>query len=218
MKIISKEEVRDYTNAIYTGFAKGMAVGAVASLGLWQAIKTRQIYRTMTATTRTFVFLALPIAFGTTNLEWVSLKFDMDTHKFGEGSEVALEEQRKIDELPLGQKIKYYAGENKYRIITGAWAASMAGSFWWVNRDRYMNKAQKIVQARMYAQSITIALLLGSMLLSVNTGGKKSEVINPEYTWESIAAREEEREKAAGLSTRLPTHAAAVPAAATEQQ
>ncbi|VVT57515.1 uncharacterized protein SAPINGB_P005734 [Magnusiomyces paraingens] len=204
MKIASNQEVKEYTNAIYTGFAKGCAVGAVVALGLYQVVKRKQFFTTMTATTKTFFALSIPVGFGMTNLEWVSLDFDMHQYGFGEGSEAALEEQKKIENMTSGQKIVYYASENKYKLIAGAWAASMGGSFWWVNRDKYMTKAQKIVQARMYAQSITIVLLLASMLLSVNGPREKKNPLDLEYSWEAIAAKEEAREKAAGLPTRIP--------------
>lgn len=204
MKIASKEEVSEYTHAIMTGFLKGAALGTVASVGVWQILKRKStIYNTWTPTTKTFFALTLPIAFGTTNTEWVSLKFDMNQYKFGDASDVAKKEQLKIENLTTNEKIKHYAIENKYKIIFAGWAASMGGSFWYINRDPLLSKAQKIVQARMYAQALTVVILLGSMLLSVNSYTSKSDEEEKQYSWEAIAAKEEEREIAAGLPIRL---------------
>ena len=58
MKIVSNQEVKEYTNAIYTGFAKGCAVGAVITLGLYQVVKRKQFFQTMTVTTKTFFALS----------------------------------------------------------------------------------------------------------------------------------------------------------------
>lgn len=204
MKIASKEEVNDYTNAIIGGFINGAALGTVASVGVWSVLRRKSaFYNTWTATTKTFFGLALPIAFGVTNAEWASLRFDMDQYKFGEASESAKIEQEKVSKMTVKEKLLYDASNNKYTIITSLWAASLGGSFWWINRDKFMTKSQKIVQARMYAQALTVVLLLGSMLLSVNSFSSKEQSQLNDHSWEAIVAKEEAREKAAGLPLRL---------------
>lgn len=51
---------------------------------------------------------------------------------------------------------------NDYRwhIIGGSWLAGMGGSLALVSRNKYLSTSQKLVQARMYAQGITLAILL----------------------------------------------------------
>lgn len=206
MKIASKEEVNAYTNAIVMGFVKGAAVGTVASFLLYRGLRQySSFYRSLTPTTKTFFALSPPIGFGMTNAEWASLKFDQEQYKFGEALEAKKEIKQEVEKLSTMEKIKLYSVENKYKIISGLWAASLGGSFWIINRDKYMTKAQKIVQARMYAQALTVALLLGSMFLSVSDISVQKVVKDEqdEYSWENIVKEEEKREKAAGIPLRL---------------
>ena len=60
------------------------------------------------------------------------------------------------------QRAKEWAESNRYSIIFGFWVASMVGSLTIVNRNRYLSGSQKLVQARMYAQGSTLAVLLAS--------------------------------------------------------
>lgn len=207
MKLASKDEVRDYTTAIVIGGLKGAAVGTGISIGLRYWVQRHSaLYRSMTPTFKTFFFLVPVLGCGITTTEWASLKFDMDTYDFGEGDKKVQEERKKFEQLPLMERIKISANKHKYKIIVGTWAASLGGSFWWVNRDKYMSSSQKLVQARMYAQALTVVILLGSMLMSVNSmQNSKAQ----DESWKIIAAEEEEREKAAGEPTRLqhiPAH------------
>ena len=48
----------------------------------------------------------------------------------------------------------------------------MGGSFYFVNRNPYLSGAQKLVQARMYAQGSTIAVLLASFAFESNDAAK----------------------------------------------
>ncbi|KAF5092678.1 hypothetical protein D0Z00_004462 [Geotrichum galactomycetum] len=204
MKIATDSEVKDYTQAIVIGGLKGAAIGLGVSLGaVYWARGRNTIFRTMTPTFKTFFFMSPILACGVTATEWASLKFDMEQYDFGEAEKARKAEREKIDSLPFLERAKVYGIENKYKIIVGAWAASLGGSFWWINRDKFLTKSQKIVQARMYAQALTVVILLGSMLLSVNSyqGAKKAE--DEKYSWQAIVAEEEKREKEAGLPLRL---------------
>src|SRR5690242_20650538 len=70
------------------------------------------------------------------------------------------------------QRAREWAEENRYPIIFGFWVASMAGSFWAVNRKSYLSGSQKLVQARMYAQGLTLAVLLASFAFEADDATK----------------------------------------------
>ncbi|OLL24836.1 Respiratory supercomplex factor 2 [Neolecta irregularis DAH-3] len=61
---------------------------------------------------------------------------------------------------------KQWFANHRYHIILGSWALGMGGSFALVARNKYLTTGQKLVQARMYAQAITLAVLLGTAGLS----------------------------------------------------
>lgn len=56
-------------------------------------------------------------------------------------------------------------------VCTGlSWAASMAGALGYSFSNRYLSTQQKLVQARMYAQAVTIVVLMASAGLSIYMG------------------------------------------------
>lgn len=59
-------------------------------------------------------------------------------------------------------RVKALGREYRYPIVTGSWVASMALSLGLVSRNRYLTTAQKLVQARMYAQGLTLLVLVAS--------------------------------------------------------
>jgi Hypoxia induced protein conserved region len=80
------------------------------------------------------------------------------------------EEMRK-SETTL-QRVKDWGRENRYPIVTASWVASMGIALGLVGRDPYLSRAQKLVQARVYAQGLTIAILLATALLEVGDASK----------------------------------------------
>jgi hypothetical protein len=70
------------------------------------------------------------------------------------------------------QRLKEWAEENRYPIIFGSWVASMAIAFGLVSRNKYLTGQQKLVQARVYAQGLTVAVLLASFAFETNDMNK----------------------------------------------
>ena len=58
--------------------------------------------------------------------------------------------------------------ENRYGIVGGSWVASMAIALALVGRDPYLSGAQKLVQARVYAQGLTVAVLIATAAFEIN--------------------------------------------------
>ena len=56
------------------------------------------------------------------------------------------------------------ASDNRYSIVGASWVASMGAAFAMVSRSP-MNTAQKLVQARVYAQGLTMAVVIASLAL-----------------------------------------------------
>lgn len=98
------------------------------------------------------------------------LKHDPAKRRFAE------REKEREDELVAGkttlERVKEWAEENRYPIIFTFWVLSMGGSFAMVNRNRYLSGSQKLVQARMYAQGSTLAVLLASFAVESNDARK----------------------------------------------
>lgn len=61
-----------------------------------------------------------------------------------------------------------FARREKYKIIGVTWIASMIGSFALVGRNPYLTGQQKIVQARVYAQGLTLGVLCASAAFEIS--------------------------------------------------
>lgn len=70
--------------------------------------------------------------------------------------------------MSLGNRIGAWAREEKYKIIGATWIASIVGSFVLVSRNPYLSGQQKIVQARVYAQGLTLAVMCASAAFEIH--------------------------------------------------
>lgn len=71
-----------------------------------------------------------------------------------------LQSQRSTSEA-----FKAFVSEQRYPIVFGSWVASMAIALGLVGRSPYLSGQQKLVQARVYAQTLTLAVLVASFAL-----------------------------------------------------
>lgn len=81
---------------------------------------------------------------------------------------------------PTLQRLKDWGSKNRYYIVTASWIASMATAFAIVNRSKYLTRAQKLVQARVYAQGLTLAVLIATAAFEVR------DAKSGEGRWETV--------------------------------
>lgn len=72
----------------------------------------------------------------------------------------------------LLKRAKDWGREHRYPIVTASWIASMGAALGMVGRDPYLTRAQKLVQARMYAQGLTLLVLMATAMLEVGDASK----------------------------------------------
>lgn len=186
MKFAENADLEDYSKTIKIGAAKGAGLGLAIGSGLGLYLKKRTNYFAgkVGGFQRVFIFVA-PAAFcAMVNMELSSRDFEEQHRKklHGENLQVTEMPHKNADSY---NRIMDWFGANKYKVIVGGWAASMAGSFYLVNRDKYLTKSQKIVQARVYAQGLTVAMLLASVFLSVtNTQDDKQKALEASKSWQ----------------------------------
>lgn len=70
--------------------------------------------------------------------------------------------------------------ENRYSIVGGSWLASMAIALGIVGRNPYLTGAQKLVQARVYAQGLTVAVLIATAAFEISDRNKE------QGRWETV--------------------------------
>ncbi|CAB4255405.1 similar to Saccharomyces cerevisiae YNR018W AIM38 Putative protein of unknown function [Maudiozyma barnettii] len=169
MKILTSKEINEHSAYTLKGGALGALVGLAGSAVLFRlaprrfpSFKPSQ----MTWSVKTALFITPPTLFTAICAEEASNRFDAIKYSGAYQSEEAAEKQAAWDKLSSTEKAVESLNNNKYKIITGIWAASLYSAWNIINRDKVMNTSQKAVQARMYAQFITVILLLGSVALS----------------------------------------------------
>lgn len=97
----------------------------------------------------------------------------------------------KWDQLSTFDKVLTYTKEHKVAVVAGSWAGSMAIS-WLYIRMQPMTVAQRLVQARMWAQGLTIASLIG-MAAITQIPSKGDALIEEQHaqqmsSWEQVIA------------------------------
>lgn len=78
------------------------------------------------------------------------------------------------------QKLKDWGRENRYPIVGASWVASMGIALAIVGRSPYLTTSQKIVQARVYAQGLTLAVLVATAAFEI--GDRNQE----KGRWETV--------------------------------
>ncbi|KAK7550415.1 hypothetical protein IWX92DRAFT_429265 [Phyllosticta citricarpa] len=161
----------DNDSATVKGGLMGGAVGLVASsVGVWAASRRFPIFRQLSLPFKAFLLTSGGSFAAIIQADNASRRYDIETNPLKKQLE---EEEKAQAELLAANKdgvtrAKEWAAENRYSIVFGGWVASMAGSFAIVARNPYLSTAQKIVQARVWAQGLTLAVLLASFALEAN--------------------------------------------------
>ncbi|KAH3679091.1 hypothetical protein WICMUC_001287 [Wickerhamomyces mucosus] len=197
MKLLTDEEIEAHSYHTTVGGLKGLTAGLLIS-GLFFKLGPRRypnFFKSLTWSVRTAIFISPPTVLTTIGAEEASNAFDREIYSSEYDSRVKLEEYQKWAKLPFSQKFTTTLIDHKYKFIVGAWAASLYGSWVYVDRDPIMTKTQKIVQARMYAQFLTVGLLLGSIGLSLYDERNHPEkyIDNKKDDWELLLKEEEDR-------------------------
>lgn len=168
MKLISEEEKRAHNRMVQIGGMKGFLFGTLVSVGIFGfAPRFYPKIFNLPWSIRTAVFVVPPAFAATVNAELESQAFDYQMYSSESSQRRLLEEHQRWESLTKSEKTIEVLDGNKYKIVSGLWVVSMFGSWHFVNKDHLLTKTQKLVQARMYAQFITVGLLLGTLALSM---------------------------------------------------
>jgi hypothetical protein len=76
--------------------------------------------------------------------------------------------QEELRGMSFSDRAMAWAREERYSIVGVTWLASMVGSFALVGRNPYLSGQQKLVQARVYAQGLTLAVLVASAAFEIS--------------------------------------------------
>lgn len=165
MKVLTKEEEQAHYNATVKGGTIGGLIGlGLGSTAVLAASRRFPAFRSLTVPFRVFLAASTGTFIAVISADRASRAYDIE-HTPQKKIQIERDHDRE-ERLRSGQTTlqlaKKWAEDNRYPIIFGFWLTSMVGSFVLVNRNPYLTGAQKLVQARMYAQGSTLAVLLAS--------------------------------------------------------
>ena len=183
MKLLTKEEEREHYNATL----KGGAVGGFGGLGLGLAAvyvtsMRYQFMRQLTLPLKAFLITSTGTFGGIIYADHYSRAFEQQRNpKDVEYKERQAERaQQEVSGLTWTQRAMQWGKAERYKIVGASWLASMGAAFAIVNRNKYLTGQQKLVQARVYAQFLTLGVLVASAAFEI------SDSKNDEGRWETV--------------------------------
>ncbi|KAL1879329.1 hypothetical protein VTK73DRAFT_7166 [Phialemonium thermophilum] len=164
MKVISKEEEQAHYHEVVKGGIIGGTLGLTAGvIGVVGAYRRYPAFRSLTLPFRCFLVSSIGTFGAIVTAERYSINFakakdPRTTYKD--------ETQRAIEEVKASesatQKFMDWGRENRYTIVGVSWLAAISIAMAIVSRNKFLSTSQKIVQARVYAQGLTLAVLIAT--------------------------------------------------------
>lgn len=165
MKVISKEEEQEHYGVVIRGGLLGGSVGLALGLaGVIGASKRYPAFRQLTLPFRSF----LVTSSGTFGAIVVAERYSINYQRSHDQMNNYIEATHRATEDALrAQKTEYqrlmdWGRQNRYSIVFTSWIAAMGLALAMVGRNKYMSTSQKLVQARVYAQGLTLAVLIAT--------------------------------------------------------
>jgi len=199
MKLLTEEEMRAQQTAVTSGGVKGFIFGTCISLGIYALAprKYPHLFK-LPYSIKTAVAIIPPLVTTSIWAESASNEFDKKMYSSEFEQRRTIAEYNRWHSLSTMDKTVEVLSENRYKIITGIWLLSLYGSWVITNRDKMLTQAQKLYAARMYAQFLTVGLLLASVGLSVYEENHLKDAAKPfkdEDSWKEIVHDEETKER-----------------------
>ncbi|TVY78273.1 Respiratory supercomplex factor 2-like protein [Lachnellula suecica] len=174
MKILTKEEEQEHYNATLKGGLTGGGLGVlIGGTAVVLSHKRFPTFRSLTLPLKTFLVTSAGTFSAIVQADRASRNYENardPQRQYRDNASTELELARGNEST--FQRLKDWGRENRYPIVTASWVASMGIAFGIVSRNKYLTGAQKLVQARVYAQGLTLAVLIASAAFEVGDASK----------------------------------------------
>ncbi|OJJ49847.1 hypothetical protein ASPZODRAFT_156882 [Penicilliopsis zonata CBS 506.65] len=226
MKLLTKEEEDAHYRAVLQGGTVGCVLGIVGGVaGVMAASRRYHTIRSLTLPMKTFLVTSSGTFVGIVAADHSSRQFEAQRNtqlQWYQSREAQLH-QEEMAGMGTMERLTKWAHREKYKIVSATWVASMIGSFVLVGRNPYLSGQQKIVQARVYAQGLTLAVLVASAAFEIHDQRKGRGILeaakkkvqevdnhadNNEQNdlWKDMVAAEEQRLKSKHKSLYEPNN------------
>ncbi|KAK4049408.1 Replication factor C, subunit RFC4 [Microbotryomycetes sp. JL201] len=177
---IRQDDMQNHQSAVVSGALKGGAVTlgcAVLAAGAATRFNVRA-WQQLTLPLKAFAVTSATTAGFIVSADSASRQYELAKYKIGSGTALERESHAAMrneqlagiadskpaidrSTLSTSQALVEWGKEHRYGAVFAAWAASMIGSFGYISMTP-LSFAQKLVQARMAAQGLTVAVLIAS--------------------------------------------------------
>ena len=169
MKVISPEEEKAHYNEVLKGGLIGGGVGLGIGIGgVILASRRYPAFRGLTLPFRAFLVTSTGTFGAIVHAESYSTRFQRANDPMSTYQDATQRAQQILRENETAyQRFMAWGRDNRYKIVFASWIASMGIALAMVNRAP-ISTSQKLVQARVYAQGLTLAVLVASAAFEVN--------------------------------------------------
>ncbi|KOS39175.1 hypothetical protein ACN38_g9982 [Penicillium nordicum] len=171
MKILTKEQEDAHYRSVLQGGTVGGVLGLAGGVaGVLLASRRYHTIRNLTVPMKAFLVTSSGTFTGIIAADHASREYENEqnaAYQWYENREERIRAQE-IRGLSFTDRAAAFARREKYKIITATWVASMVGSFALVSRIPGLSGQQKLVQARVYAQGLTLGVLCASAAFEIS--------------------------------------------------
>jgi len=171
MKLLTKEQEAEHYNQTLKGGTIGGLVGlGIGTAGVVIASSRYPFFRGLTLPLRAFLITSAGTFGGIINADHYSRAYERANNP--KQVEYEERERQRHEQEVAGQSFTERAMEfgrkERYKIVGASWVASMITAFALVNRNKFLSGQQKLVQARVYAQFLTLGVLVASAAFEIS--------------------------------------------------
>ncbi|KAF6762034.1 hypothetical protein DFP72DRAFT_877829 [Ephemerocybe angulata] len=199
MKLLTEEQFREHQAASLRGSIEG-AVGGAALAGA-ASLYARRFpgFRNLPPSLKVLGGIIIIAPLVAIQGERRGLEYDRSQwEKLGREAEglrimdqKELAEMKRWESLSLSEKIADWASRHQYTLIMGGWAGSLGIAAAIISRNKYQTYPQKIVQARMWAQGLTIGLLIVAGALTHKSRAEQAVKHVTDHSWKDVLDQQE---------------------------
>lgn len=171
MKLLTREQEQAHYHETLKGGAVGGFGGlAIGTLGVLGASRRYAFFRGLTLPLRAFLITSAGTFGGIIAADHWSRSYERAVNPKQVDYEQRQRElaQHESEGKSFTQKAMEFGKRERYKIVGASWIASMAVAFSLVNRNKYLTGQQKLVQARVYAQFLTLGVLIASAAFEIS--------------------------------------------------
>ncbi|ODH33138.1 hypothetical protein ACO22_03330 [Paracoccidioides brasiliensis] len=198
MKLLTKEEEDAHYSAVLRGGTLGTVTGLIGgAAAVLAASKRFPTIQNLTLPMKAFLVTSSGTFVGIIAADHASRSYEASTHSEHQflGEREARLRQEELASMSATERMWDFIRKEKYKLITVSWVASMVASWMLVSRNPTLTKGQKIVQARVYAQGLTVAVMAGTAAMEISDQRKGRGLLDKMKEKQAKTKEEEEEKK-----------------------